>query len=142
MYSFINNRRISQLTCNTICKEFKTHFSSKQYKVTPFCQINIDGPFNINIHPLDVFEYKDCDEVIIKGRNKVIQEGDIIKVISEDSQIENCNITAPVKASKTVCFIAMSIDDFFSKLNFFHLKMKDLSKYSFCSSTVIFLFKS
>lgn len=99
---FRNSIGMPKLAYNTICKQFKRLISHKQFKVSPFCQINIVGPFDINACPLDVFEHQDCDKVIVEGRNKVVQDGDDITITSEDDTLFNaCNITAPIKASKS-----------------------------------------
>ncbi|KAF5295093.1 hypothetical protein FQA39_LY13244 [Lamprigera yunnana] len=83
----------------------------KEFNVTPFCNINLKLPYNVSFIPLDLYEYPNCDKVIVnlEGENEsykidCVQKEDVIDI---SSVLDNCNgstevickIEAPVKAN-------------------------------------------
>ncbi|XP_018328457.1 uncharacterized protein LOC108739181 [Agrilus planipennis] len=98
-----NIRKYSSQNYHTI---FNTEFS-----VIPFCHLNIQGGFHLNIIPLDVHKYINADKVFVNfispdPKNIDIPEckldNDVITITSNncsDCTELICNIEAPVKAN-------------------------------------------
>lgn len=87
----------------------------KELSVPTFCNVTVDVPFSINIRPLDVHKYRNCDQLFVELCNFnetyvqepltiVSQDNNILikDSISKDNNLEElyCTIVAPIKASK------------------------------------------
>lgn len=101
----LSNLKINQLLKCRIFNNYKRLLSQVEFQVTPFCKIDVDSHLNINIRPLDLFKYHNCDQVIIKSSEDDVeyaQKDDQIIITSKKcgSSTGNCNIIAPVKASE------------------------------------------
>lgn len=84
------------------------------YTVSPYCNIEVNCPFNVRIQPLNVFEENAQDKVIInllsnkKSPLPIVhctQNDNDIKILSSNTAEEEgclCTIDAPIKASMHV----------------------------------------
>lgn len=92
-------------------------FFKKELSVPTFCNIKIDTRYSLNIVPLDVHKYKNCDKVFVIHNNSneneveeplvIVQKGDNIHIKDSSSESQLLNdlsytIIAPMKANLIV----------------------------------------
>ncbi|KAK4881622.1 hypothetical protein RN001_004941 [Aquatica leii] len=81
-----------------------------EFDVTPFCNVNVNVPYNVKIVPLNFYLYPNCDKVIIsvEGSRKLDckincnSNEDVVHILSNLSQDLlqiSCTIEAPIKAN-------------------------------------------
>lgn len=74
--------------------------------VPTFCNIEINVPFSINVQPLNVHTYQNCDKLLIELPRENVEIFDIkvrgnnIYITSNSEENVECFMQAPIKASK------------------------------------------
>uniref|UniRef100_A0A1Y1MYE8 DUF4097 domain-containing protein n=2 Tax=Photinus pyralis TaxID=7054 RepID=A0A1Y1MYE8_PHOPY len=110
---------IKKILCNTkldhfvlqhkvVLRNLYTVYEKEFSDVTPFCSLNISLPYNIILEPLDLYNYPNCDKVIIRiESNKQFQPLIKHKRVAhglnlfgnDETSHAICRIAAPIKAS-------------------------------------------
>ncbi|CAH1173534.1 unnamed protein product, partial [Phaedon cochleariae] len=81
---------------------------NKELDVPTFCDIHVDLPYSVNVKPLNVHKYHNCDKLIIQQEGELLEDTLNCYVDGNHVQIEDvgkndtsvvCNIRAPVKAN-------------------------------------------
>lgn len=78
----------------------------KELSVPTFCNVEIDVPFSINIQPLNLHKYQNCDKLLIELDGQydeeifeIKQTENNVKITSNTTKNVDCLIQAPIKAS-------------------------------------------
>ncbi|XP_019865754.2 protein FAM185A isoform X2 [Aethina tumida] len=97
-----------------IVKKIVRYYSVKninnklEFQIPTFCNLSVNIPNKVNITPLDVHKYQNCDRLIIESTNydidsiKCTTENNHINITTKNDYESDLNITAPVKANLEV----------------------------------------
>ncbi|XP_044757998.1 uncharacterized protein LOC123316087 [Coccinella septempunctata] len=89
----------------------------RELLVPTFCNIVVDIPFNINLKPLDVHKYQNCNRIFVEltnfkenqieeplivdqNKNNIYIKSSVLKDLT--SEDVTCNIVAPIKANLNI----------------------------------------